>query len=92
VVLSNGTGVKGTRVNSATASIGGEELGKGGVKVVGNEGRNDVLVAVRNNEEMTCTDGVEVVLPSWAREYTWLRASGTWSTSLCISVHCFGCQ
>jgi len=46
VVLSNGTGVKGTRVDGATASISSEEFGKGGVEVVGNEGGDDVFVAV----------------------------------------------
>ena len=92
MVLSNQTGMKGTRVNGAATSVGGEELGKGGVKIVGNEGRNNVLVAVRDDKKETRTNGVEVVLPSWAREYTWLRASGTWCMSLCISIHCFGCQ
>ena len=90
MVLSDGTGVQGVRVDGATTSIGGEELGKGCVKVIGNEGRNDVLVAVRDDKKVTRTNSVEVVLPSGARKYTWLRAGGTGSTSLCISVYCFG--
>jgi len=90
VVLSDGTGMKGMRVDGTTASISGEELGKGGMKVIGNEGGDNVLVTVRNDKKVMHTNGVEVVLPSWARKYTWLRASGTGSASLCISIHCLG--
>ena len=77
MVLSDGTGVKGARVDGATTSIGGEELGKGCVKVIGNEGGNNVLVTVMDDNKVMRTNGVEVVLPSRARKYTWLRAGGT---------------
>ena len=90
MVLSYRIGMKGARVDGATASIGGKELGKGHVKVIGNEGGNDVLITIRNDKKVTCTNGVEIVLPSQARKYTWLGAGRTGSTSLCISIHCLG--
>jgi len=92
MVLSNRTGMKGARVDSTATSISGKELGKGCVEVVGNKGGDDVLVAVRNNKKVTRTNGIEVVLPARAREYTWLRTCGTGSTSLHVSVHRFGLQ
>ena len=92
MVLSYSAGVKGTRVDGATVSVGGEEFRKSGVKVIRDEGRDYVLVAIGNDKEVMRTSGVEVVLPSWAREYAWLGASGTQGTSLCISIHRFGCQ
>ena len=90
MVLSDRMSVKRARVDGATASVSGQEFGEGRVKVIGNEGGNDVLIAIRDDKKVTCTNGVEVVLPSRARKYTWLRAGGTGSMSLCISVHCFG--
>ena len=90
MVLSDGTGVKGARVDGTASSIGGKELEKGHVKVVRNEGGDDILFTVRDDKKVTCTNGVEVVLPSGARKYTWLRAGGTRSASLCISIHRFG--
>jgi len=90
VVLSNGTGVKGTRVDGATASISSEKFGKGGVEVVGNEGGDDVFIAVGNDKEVMRANCVEIVLPPRTRKYAWLRASGTGSASLCVSIHGFG--
>jgi len=92
VVLSNGTGVKGARVDGTTTSISGKELGKGHVEVVGDEGGNDVLIAIRDNKEVTRTNGVEVVLPAGTRKYTRLRACGTGSMSFYISIHYFSLQ
>jgi len=89
VVLSDGTGMERTRVDCTAMSIRGEELREGCVSVVGNKGGDDILIAVRNDKEVTHTDGVEVVLPAGARKYTRLRACGTQSMPLCISVHCF---
>jgi len=92
VVLPDGAGVKGARMDSATASIGSEQFRKGCVKVIRNEWGNDILVAVWNDKEVTRTNGIEIVLPTRAREHTRLRTCGTRGTSLCISVHCFGLQ
>ena len=92
MVLSDRAGVKGTRVDGTTTSVGGKELGEGCMEVVGDEGGNDVLVTVGNDEEVTRTNGVEVVLPAGARIYSWLRAGGTRGASLCISVHRFSFQ
>jgi len=92
VVLSNGMGVKGARVDSTATSISGEELRKGHVEVVGNKGGNDIFITVRNDKKVTHTNSVKVVLPTQARKYTWLRACRTGSTSLCVSVHCFSLQ
>ena len=91
MVLSNGTSMKGARMDGTSASVSGEELWESGVKVVGDEWGNDVLITVWNDKKVAHTHSIEIVLPSQAREYTQLRASGTRSTSLCISVHCFGC-
>jgi len=89
MVLSNGTGMKGVRVDSAAMSISGKEFREGRVEVVGNEGGDDILIAVGNNKKVTHTNRVEIVLPTWSREYTWLRACRAWSMSLCVSVPCF---
>jgi len=89
VVLSNGMGMQGTRVDGATTSISGKEFRKGCVEIVGDKGGNDVLVAVRDNKKVMHTNSVEVVLPARARKYTQLRACGTGSMSLYVSVHCF---
>jgi len=79
-------------VNRAASSIGGKELGECCVKVVRNKRGNDVFIAVGNDKKVACADGVKVVLPAWAREYTRLRAGRTRSVSFCISIHCFGLQ
>ena len=92
MVLSDRTGVKGARVDGATVSVGGEEFRKSGVEVVRNKGGDDVLVAIRNDKKVMRTNSVEVVLPARARKHTWLRACGTGSTSLCVSVHRFSLQ
>ena len=67
MVVSDGTGVKGARVDGTTTSIRGEELGKGCIEVVGNKGGNDVLIAIRNDKEVTRTNSVKVILPARAR-------------------------
>ena len=92
MVLSDGMGVKGARVNGATASVGGKEFRESSVEVIGDKGGDDVFVAIRNDKKVTRTDGIEVVLPSRARKYTWLRTCGTRSMSLYVSIHCFGLQ
>jgi len=56
--------MKRTGVDHATAAISSEELGKGGMEVIGDEGGDDVLFAIRDDEEMVGPDGVKVVLPS----------------------------
>jgi len=91
VVLSNGTGMKGARMNGATVSIGSEKFRESHVEVIGNERGDNVLFTVRDNKEMMRTNGVKIVFPTRARVYAWLRAHGTWSTSLCVSIHRFGC-
>jgi len=52
MVLSDRTGMKRARVDHAATSISSEELRKGHIKVIGNEGGNDILVAVRNDKEI----------------------------------------
>ena len=90
MVLSNRMSMKGARVDGTTASIGGKEFGKGGVEVIGNEGGDDVLVAIRNDKKVVGANGIEIVFPSWTRVYTRLRASGTRSASFCVSIHHLG--
>jgi len=91
-VVSNRMGMEGARVNCAATSIGGKEFRECRVKVVRNKGGNDVFIAVGNNKKVACADGVEVVLPTQAREYTRLGAGRTRSASFYVSVHCFGLQ
>jgi len=91
-VVSDRTGMKGARVDGTTTSIRGKEFGKGCMEVVGNKGGNDILIAIRNDKKVTCTNSVKVVLPARARKHTQLRACGTGSMSLCVSVHHFGLQ
>jgi len=89
VVLSNWASVKRTRVDCATAAISSEEFRKGGVEIVGDEGGNDVLFAIRDDKEMAGSDSVKVVLPSRPWVDSWLRAVGTRSLSFYVSVHRF---
>ena len=89
MVLPDGTGMKGARVDGATASVSGEKFRKGGVEIIGNEGGNDVFIAVGDDEEVTRTNSVKVVLPAGTREDTWLGACGARSASLHVSVHHF---
>jgi len=88
VVLSDWVSMKRTRMDRTAAAISSEEFRKGGVEIVGDEGGDDVLFAIRDDEEMASPDGVEVVLPSGPRVDSWLRAVGTWSLSFYVSVHC----
>ena len=59
--MSNGTCVKGTGVDGAASTVGSQQLREGGVEVVGNEGGDDIFVAIWDDEEMTSTSGGEVV-------------------------------
>jgi len=76
----------------AAMSIGGEEFRKGGVEVVGDEGGDNVLFTVRNDEKVAGTNSVKVVLPPRSWVNSWLRTIGTRGASLCVSVPCFGLQ
>jgi len=78
-------------MDRTAAAISSKEFGKGGVEIVGDEGGDDVLFAIRDDEEMASPDGVKVVLPSGPRVDSWLRAVGTWSLSFYVSIHrlCF---
>ena len=87
MVLSDRTGMKGVQVDGTTTSISGKEFREGGMKIVGDEGGNDVLVTIRDDKKVMRTNGVEVVLPARAREHAWLRTCGARSASLCISIH-----
>ena len=87
MVVSDRTSVEGTRMDGTTMSIGGKEFRKGGVEVVRNERGDDILVAIRNDKKVASASGVEVVFPSRTGMYAWLRTSGTWSVSFCVSIH-----
>ena len=92
-MLPNWASVKRTRVDHATAAISSKKFGKGGMEIVGDEGGDDVLFAIRDDKEMAGPDGVKVVLPSGPWVDFWLRAIGTRSLSFYVSVHrlCFQC-
>jgi len=87
MVLSDRTSMKGARVDSTTASIGGKKFGKGGVKVVRNEGGNDIFIAIRNDKKVASANCIEIVFPSQTRMNTWLRTSRARSASFCVSIH-----
>ena len=87
MVLSDRTSMKGARVDSTTASIGGKEFRKSGVEVIRNKGGNDILIAIQNDKKVASANGIEIVFPSQTRMYAWLRTSGTGSASFCISIH-----
>ena len=92
VVLSNWTSIKGTGVDHAATAVSGKKFGIGGMEVIGDEGGNYVFLAVRDDKEVASTSTIEVVLPPGARVNSWLRAVGTGSVSLCVSVPYFGFQ
>jgi len=83
--------MKRTRVDCATVAISSKEFGKGGVEIVGDEGGDDILFAIRDDKEMAGSDSVKVVLPSRPWVDSWLRAVGTRSPSFYVSIHhlCF---
>jgi len=86
-VLPNWASMKGARVNGTSATIGGKEFGEGSVEVIGDEGGNDILLTIWNDEKVTCACGIEVVLPPGTREDARLGTSGTGSVLFSISVH-----
>jgi len=92
VVLPDWVCMKGARVDCTAMAVSGKELRKGGMEVIRDEGGDNVLFAVRNDKEVTGTNGVEVVLPSGTREDTRLGTSGTGSMLFSISLHRFGFQ
>jgi len=59
--------VKGSGVDGAVASIGGEEFWERVAEIIANEGGDNIFVAERDNEEMACPSGVEIVLPAGTR-------------------------
>ena len=89
MVMPYGSGMEGMGVDGAAMAISGKKFWECGVKVIGNEGGNNVLIAVRNDKEMAGASGCEVVLPARAWEYTGLRTTGTGGLSFGISVHGF---
>jgi len=90
VVLSNWASVKGTGMDCTTMAVSSQEFRKGGVKIVRDEGGNDVLFTIGDDEEMAGLDSIKVVLLARTGVYSWLRAGGTGGTSLCVSIHGFG--
>jgi len=76
-------------VDCATAAISSKKFRKGGVEIVGDEGGDDVLFAIRDDKEMAGSNGIKVVLPSRPWVDSWLRAVGTRSPSFYVSVHRF---
>ena len=92
MVMPDWTSMEGARVDHTAMSISGQELGESGVEVIRDEGGNHILIAVRNDKKVTRTNGVEVVLPSWTGEYSWLRARGARGAFLCVSIHRFSFQ
>jgi len=82
--------MKRTGVDCATAAISGKELGKCGMKVIGDEGGDDVFITIRNDEKVAGTNCIKVVLPSGTWVNPWLGAIGTGSPSFYVSVHGFG--
>ena len=87
MVLSDWASMKRTGVDCATAAISGKEFRKGGVKVIGDKGGNDVFFAIRDDKEVAGTHSIEVVLPSGTWVNFWLGTIGTWSLSFYVSVH-----
>ena len=87
-MLSGWSSMKRMGVDCTATAISGKEFRKGGVKIVRNERGDDVLFAIRNDEEMAGTNGIEIVLPSGTWVNAWLGTIGTGSSSFCVSVHC----
>jgi len=89
MVVPNGSGMEGTGMDSAATTIGGKKFWECGIKVVGNERGNNVLIAIGNDKEMTGASGCEIVLPTRAWEYAGLRTTGTGGLPFGISIHSF---
>jgi len=75
-------------VDRTTTAISGKEFRKGGVEIIGDEGGDDVLFAIRDDKEMASTSGIKVVLPSGTWVNPWLGTTRTGSLSFYVSVHC----
>ena len=59
------------------------------MKVIGNEGGDNVFFAIWDNEEVASASTVEIVLPSWAWMDSWLRTVGARGASFYVSIHGF---
>ena len=83
------TGMERARVNGAAQSSCCQEFRKGGIEVVRNEGGNDILFSVGDDEKVSSAGGVPVVAPSWTRKPTGLGSVRSWSGVflICRCVH-----
>ena len=88
VVVSDWVSMERAGMNCATVAVSSKKFGEGGMEIVGDEGGNNVFLAIGDNKEMASANGVEVVLPSGTWVDSWLRTIGTGSSSLYVSVHC----
>ena len=90
MVLSYWASMERARIDCTSMAICSKELGKGGMKIVGDERGNDILIAIRNDKEVAGTCGRKVVLPARTGEDARLGTIGTRSLSFSFSIHGFG--
>ena len=89
VVVPYGSGMERMGMDGAATTVGGKEFWECGIEVVGNEGGDNVLIAIGNDKEMTGARGCKIVFPARAWEYARLRTTGTGGLSFGVSVHGF---
>lgn len=76
-------------MNGISMSLCGQELRKGTIKIIQDEGGDSVLLSIGDDEEVTSSGGIPVVAPSRSWKYTWLRTLWSWCgvLSICRHVH-----
>ena len=89
MVLPNWMSMKWARVDCTATTIRGEELGEGGVKIIRDEGGDDILFTIRNDKKVAGACGCKIIPPAGTREDARLGTIGTWSLSLSISIYSF---
>ena len=92
MVVSDRASMEGTGVDRAVVAVSCKYFGEGHVKVVRDEWHDNIFFAIWDNEEVTSTCSIEVVLPSRARVDAWLRTSGTGGAFFGFCIHCLGVQ
>ena len=90
VVVSDWVSMERAGMNCATVAVSSKKFREGGMEIVGDEGGNNVFLAIRDNKEMASANGIEVVLPSRTWLNFWLGTIGAQSTPLRVSVHSLG--
>jgi len=74
-------------MDGTAVAISGQKFWEGGVKVILDEGGNNIVIAIRDDKIVMGAHYIEVVLPPRTRVDTRLRTSWGRSLILLVSLH-----